>query len=97
MNDRSISSLGLTRLLAQALFALVVGIFVSVCTLAVQVFFVLSGLRVAENAEPTATGGNSHVLGCSLCMRRRSLMSGVPPYDSDTVSNQSETSVSQVA
>ena len=97
MNDRSVSSLGLTRLLAQALFALVVGIFVSICTLAVQIFIVLSGLRVAETAEPTAAGGDSHVLGCSLCMRRRSLMSSVQSHDSDIVSNQSETSVSQVA
>ena len=56
------------QLVGQAMFTLLVGIFVSICTLAVQAFVVLSGRR-AGKIESSPTAESSSVESCSICRR----------------------------
>ena len=72
MNHRSASGIGLTRLLSQALIALLVGIVVSICALIVQAFLVLSGRRASTSGEQAENAADLHI-GCSLCLRRNRL------------------------
>ena len=97
MDNRSASSLGLTRLLVQAIIALIIGIVVSICTLLVQIFLVLLGRAASTYEEHTQDETGSHVSGCSLCMRRNRMNSSVRTPDASTERNQSDASVSQVA
>lgn len=86
MNYRSTSGLGPNRLLVHALIALIVGIFVSICTLLVQLFFVLSGRRASSTEELSRNAQALHVSGCSICAHRNRLNAGV-----QSTINQSET------
>ena len=97
MDNRSPSGIGLTRLLVQALIALIIGIIVSICTLLVQVFLVLLGRGASTYEEHTQDEAGSHASGCSLCMRRNRMNSRVRTPDATTDSNQSDASVSQAA
>ncbi len=97
MENRSPSGIGLTRLLVQALIALIIGIVVSICTLLIQIFLVLLGRGASTYEEHTQDETGSHVSGCSLCMRRNRMNSGVRTPDASTDGNQSDASVSQVA
>ena len=56
------------QLVAQAVFTLLVGIFVSICTLAVQAFVVLLGRR-ADRTESPPTTEDFNVESCSICRR----------------------------
>ncbi len=97
MDNRSPSGIGLTLLLVQALIALIIGIVVSICTLLIQVFLVLLGRGASTYEEHTEDETGSHVTGCSLCMRRNRMNSGVRTPDASMDRNQSDPSVSQAA
>ena len=75
MNTRTAGSVGLTRLILQALFSLVVGIFVSICTLVVQALVVISGRRASKSETPYANEA-AHEFGCSICQRQISQQRG---------------------
>ena len=96
MNHRSASGIGLTRLLSQALIALLVGIVVSICALIVQVFLVLSGRRVSTSGEQAESAADLHI-GCSLCIRRNRLNTDSQSPISDTNISQTEKSSPQAA
>ena len=68
MNTGTQNTVGPTRLVAQAIFTLVVGIFVSICTLIVQALVVLFGRRAKEIEEP-AVSNSSPAGSCSICQR----------------------------
>lgn len=97
MNYRSPSNLGLTRLLVQAIIALIIGIVVSICTLLVQVFLVLLGRSASNSGEHGENAGELHVSEPSPGTRRNHMSSGVHTPDAITDRNQSDTSASQVA
>ncbi len=80
MNTRTAGSVGLTRLVLQALFSLIVGIFVSICTLVVQAVVVISGRRVSKSETPY-TNETVHEFGCSICQRQISQKRGEVPSD----------------
>lgn len=96
MTHRSKGGLGLTRLLVQALFALFVGVVLSICALLVQVFLVLLGRRATSAEELSEDVSDFHASSCSLCMHRKRQNS----HRQSSVSNernQSGTSASQAA
>ena len=97
MSHRSPSGYGLTRLFVQAIIALIIGIVVSICTLLVQIFFVLLGRGPLTSEEHAENAGELHISGCSLCMRRKRLNSDVRAPETVTDRNQPDKSVSQAA
>lgn len=74
---RSKGGLGLTRLLVQTLFGLIVGVILSICALLVQIFLVLLGRKASSTEEFSRNAQALHVSGCSLCAHRSRLDAGV--------------------
>ena len=97
MTYRSKGGLGLTRLLVQTLFGLIVGVILSICALLVQIFLVLLGRRATRDKEISEDVSYSHASSCSLCMHRKRQNSYRESSISNSERNQSETSTSRAA
>ena len=70
MNSGTENNFGLTYLLMQTFFALVVSVIVGLVTLVAQSAVMLIGMRTVETEQPAPISGNAHALHCALCQRR---------------------------